>query len=335
MAFDYRNQISVPDSEAPSISEMCTGVDPQELVGNQALQALCTFNADEQGDSDQTGLLDGLFGDERQVAGRNVGEGTDGLFGPIGSMSRMLDRASASVELADRFDVVPDDFVGPRLPNQVTESEYSQIVNTYSDIRTGNSNIGFDSSNMSGDAATNFRGNVMNDFASMMQTPSGRGMLTDMAYGRNADGTAHSTTIRGITNPSGAQSIPGGGNADPNTSNGVGTNSTIEYTPGATVNTAPGDAVSSIRSDAVLYHEMVHSNHMRLGNEDQRVLGNSTTPSTAANPSAVHARDNGLTSWEYQAVGLGHHSGNAYSENTYRSERTAMGDPMPQRTRYR
>ncbi len=326
MAYDYQKQQCVPDTEAPTIDEMCTASTPQDLLGNQALQALCTFNAGEQRATNQTGLLDGLFGDERQVEGRNVGEGTDGLFGSIGSMMRMADRAAASVELRDRFDVVPDDFVGPRLPNQVTESEYSQIVNTYSDIRTGNSNIGFDSSNMTGDAATNFRGNVMNDLASMMQTPSGRAMISGMAYGRNADGSAHSTTIRGITNPGGAQAIP---TVDANTGNGVGTNTTIEYTPGATINTAPGDSVSTIRSDVALYHEMVHANHMRNGTEDRRVLGQ------AGNPAPVHARDNGITSWEYQAVGLGHHANQPYSENTYRSERTAMGDTMPQRTRYR
>lgn len=326
MAYDYLHQQCVPDEEAPSIPEMCGGATAQDLIGNQALQALCTFNAGEQRATDQTGLLDGLFGDSRQVAGRDVGQGTDGLFGTINSAMRMMDRAAASVELRDRFDVVPDDFVGPRLPNQVTESEYSQIVSTYSDIRTGNSNIGFDASNMTGDAATNFRGNVMNDMASMMQTPSGRALLTDMAYGRNADGTAHTTTIRGITNPGDAQAIP---TVDANTGNGVGTNTTVEYTPGATINTAPGDSVSTIRSDVALYHELVHANHMRSGDEDRRVLGQ------AGNPAPVHARDNGITSWEYQAVGLGHHANQAYSENRYREERRAMGETMPERTRYR
>lgn len=323
MAYDYRNQQCVPDQEAPSIPEMCAGVTPQDLVGNQALQALCTINAGEQRDRDQTGLLDGLFGDQRQVEGRDVGQGTDGLFGSFNSMVRAMDRAEASVELRDRFDVVPDDFVGPRLPNQVTESEYSQIVNTYSDIRTGNSNFRFDNSGLTGDAATNFQQNALNDLATMMQTPSGRGLITETAYGRHADGSDHTFTIRGINNPGGARAVPG---SQTHASDGVGTNSTVEYTPGQPiVDASAPDHYGNIRSDMVLYHEMVHARHHRLGSRDDATLDNTT---------AAHANDVGTRGWEYQAMGLGSHANDPYTENKYRAERRAMGEDQRHWDRY-
>ena len=260
-------------------------------------------------------LTQGIYGNDRQVAGQTVGGDTGGLGGFLDSTTRLFDRMSASAELRDRFDVVPDDFVGPRLPNQVTASEYDQIVNTYSDIRTGHSNVRFDNSQLSGDAATNFQGNVMSDLASMMQTPSGREMINGMAYGKNADGSAHAMTIRGITNPGGAQAIPG---VEANTSNGTGTNTTIEYAPGQSiVNPGKTGVYGSVRSDMTLYHEMVHAHHMRNGDEDTRTL-------TAA--TATDRRDRGLRAWEYQAMGLGSHANDPYSENRYRAERRAMGD---------
>lgn len=271
----------------------------------------------------RSGLLDGIYGNERQVAGQTIGGDTGGLGGMINSTVRMADRMAASQELAGRFNVVPDNFVGPRTPNQVTQAEYDQIVNTYSDIRTGNSNVRFDNSGLTGNAATNFQGNVMNDMASMMQTPSGRAMLNGMAYGKNADGTAHTMTIRGINNALGAQAIPG---TEANTSNGTGTNTTIEYAPGqnAVLGARSGSPVP-VTSDTILYHEMVHANHMRSGDEDTSTLNART---------AVHRKDIGVRGWEYQAVGLGSHANDPYSENRYRAERTAMGDKQMQRPRY-
>jgi len=303
-------QNAAPEQCVDDAAPMCM---PQDFGSNdQMCRQLDATRA-----RDETGVLDGLFGDSRQVEGREVGgDQTTGFGGTLSSISRTLDRVAASVELRDRFDVVPNDFVGPRLPNQVTEAEYSQIVNTYSDIRTGNSNVRFDNSQLTGDAATNFQSNTMNDMASMMQTPSGRELLSGMAYGRNADGSAHTMTIRGISNPGGAQAIPA---VNANTSNPrAGTNTTIEYAPGQSILNpgAPGQ-YGSVRSDMTLYHEMVHAYHMRTGTEDQAVLNART---------ATDRKDIGTNAWEYQAMGLGSHANDPYSENRYRAERRAMGE---------
>ncbi len=269
------------------------------------------------------GLTEGLFGDERQVAGQTVGGDTGGLGGLWGSFTRLIDRAQASSELRDRFDVVPDDFVGPRLPNQVTESEYDEIVNTYSDIRTGNSNFRFDSSGLTGDDAAAFRDRTMQDFASILQTPSGRGLVNQMAYGKNADGSAHTLTLRGITNPAGAGVL-----ADniPNASNGTGSNGTLSIAPGQPiVDASAPDHYGHIRSDMVLYHELVHANHNRNGTRD-------ATPMTAAE--AVDPKDIGTRGSEYQAMGLGRYAGDLYTENRYRAERRAMGEDQRHWDRY-
>lgn len=318
------------DVESEQPIESLPESDPLQCVQPAVTQPYGNTAAAEQTGSNTpgeqrnfTGLLDGLYGDERQVAGRDVGEGTGGVGGIFDSTTRLIDRAIASAELRDRFDVVPDDFVGPRLPNQVTESEYAQVVNTYSDIRTGHSNFRFDNSQLTGDAAANFQQNALNDVVTMMQTPSGRGLITDTAYGNNADGSARTLTLRGISDPTAAVTRP---DSQANATNGHGTSSTIEYTPGQPLLT-PGapDHYGSVRSDMVLYHEMVHSNHHRLGDRDDAVLDATT---------ATQPADIGTHGWEYQAMGLGSHANDPYSENRYRAERRAMGEDQRHWDRY-
>lgn len=50
--------------------------------------------------------------------------GIGGLLDPSG----MLDRQQAQRDLAGRFQVLPDDFVGPRRDNQVSQEEYQRIA---------------------------------------------------------------------------------------------------------------------------------------------------------------------------------------------------------------
>jgi hypothetical protein len=47
------------------------------------------------------------------------------------------DRLRAQVSLRSRVDLVPDDFIGPRLPNQVTGGEFAGVADLFSDIRAG------------------------------------------------------------------------------------------------------------------------------------------------------------------------------------------------------
>lgn len=265
-------------------------------------------------------------------------EGFGGLFDPVG----MMDRQAAQRELADRFDVVPDDFVGPRLPNQVTQAEFEKVAHTYSDIRLGRSDVEFNTEGLSEEEAAAFRSGSMNDLASIMQTEHGRQLVSDLAYNQKD----HKTTLSPLFQKDSA------GNYDPtkglDTTNGFasaedkskaymgsdgvtageGTNSRVRYNPG--VNAGPPDGIDAwlpFRSDVLLYHELVHSRDHTLG-----TLAQGKDSATGENLR------------EQRAAGLGAYKDEFISENAYRRDRrliaaggtgTRDGDAtMPDRTSY-
>lgn len=104
-------------------------------------------------------------------------EGMGALMDPVGA----LDRMQASQELASRFNIVGDDFIGPRQQNQLTQSEYDEVVRMYSDIRLGRGDLTMDTSEMTDEQAAAFRQSTMNDFARILQTDSGRQMVRQMS----------------------------------------------------------------------------------------------------------------------------------------------------------
>lgn len=134
-------------------------------------------------DDSSLGLAAGATDAERSQARDRAMRGLaqEGMTG-LDDLSGAVDRQHAQEELANRFSVVPDDFVGPRLPNQVTQSEYQQVAHTYSDIRLGRGDLTIDTSSIDSEAAQGsygmtpeaYRAGAMNDIASMMQTRSGR-----------------------------------------------------------------------------------------------------------------------------------------------------------------
>jgi hypothetical protein len=136
-------------------------------------------------------------------------EGFEMLFDPEGVMDRM----QAQRDLSDRFQVVGDDFIGPRNHNQVSQAEYEQICHTYSDIRLGRGDLTIDTSEMT-DAGQSerYRDGAMSSIADMMMTTSGRAQINGLSnnIARNDDGTArtaasgadihHRTTMRALYN---------------------------------------------------------------------------------------------------------------------------------------
>jgi len=141
-------------------------------------------------------------------------EGLGGLLDPSG----MMDRQQAQRDLANRFDVVPDNFVGPRLPNQVTQSQYQDIAHTYSDIRMGRGDLTINTSEQTKpEEAARYRQQTMNTIADQMMTQSGRdavgrlhnNVLVDDAGKPRLDASGkeqhHSTQIRALynSNPAG------------------------------------------------------------------------------------------------------------------------------------
>ncbi|MCB9793365.1 MAG: hypothetical protein H6741_11650 [Alphaproteobacteria bacterium] len=104
-------------------------------------------------------------------------EGVGALTDPVGA----ADRLRASEELSDRFDVVGDDFVGPRMQNQLSQEEYDEVVRMYSDVRLGRGDLTLDSSEMGEAQSQAFQDAAMGDIARLLQTESGREMIRQMS----------------------------------------------------------------------------------------------------------------------------------------------------------
>ena len=246
--------------------------------------------------------------------------GPGGFFGGLGDViATIVDRAKASIELSSKFDVVPDDFKGHRRPNQVTQAEYQQIVNTYSDIRREKTDLKFDTTGMNDQDKAKFTGGAMEDISRIMQTKSGRDLINNLAHQKDD----HTTTLRlskdgsGNPDPVGANTDTLDVNDRPKRSDGKGANSVIEYVPGADA-VLPGakNTYWPIRSDVALYHEMTHAMHNVNGTRAEGTVSNGPKPDI----------DSSKNNSEHQATGLGDWANDPITENAYRRERNAIGN---------
>lgn len=191
--------------------------------------------------------------------------------------------------------------------NQVTAEEYAEITETFADIYRGRSDIQIDDS-LPAERRDAFKMGVMNDLARVMQTPSGRELVDSL----------HRAPSRGFLKGDRKTTITqhGGGNGDPSNALGggdPGDRGTVAYVPG--VNHGPDE---NLRSDVVLYHEMVHAHHAVYDTWDH-------DPTSVDNGATRIDAHNGVGEHEHQAVGLGEHAQARFSENRYRQERRAIG----------
>jgi hypothetical protein len=273
-------------------------------------------------------------------------DGISALFDPRGA----VDREQTRRELADRFQIRGADDAATA-ENQVTDAEYDRIVRTYSDIRLNRSDIQFNTEGLSEDDATAYRGNMMRDLASIMQTEGGRELVGDLAYSEHDRTTTLSPLFQ--KNDEGRYDASrgldfGNGFAQASSSRdrdaGLPTDSRVRINPGDTPiippdadRSNPENAWLPWRSDVLLYHELVHSRDHTRGTFDTRIVGDGPN----VNP---HDVDGHLKQAEYRAAGLGEYAGEAISENAYRRARQGIaasghgardGDAtMPQRTGY-
>lgn len=332
----------------PETSDPATKTQGAAAAGEVGTHPL--FEAPEMGLWDRIGQGVGDFG--RGLAQ----EGISGLLDPVG----LLDRQQAQRDLSDRFQVVADDFIGPRRPNQVSQQEYEDISRTFSNIRRGVGDLTIDTSEMTDDAQeATYRDGAMRNIADIMQTPSGRRQMMQLSdnallndagevqYDADGDEIHRHTTIRALyndTNGDGDTTNDGnssadyfngnayevangsGGARDASGQRGTGTDTTIFWNP--TRRKANG------RADISLVHEAQHALHDTQG---------TTAFGTYNNRGHV---DHGLNNYERQAVGLGrsdtpdgstHYPGDpdGCTENTYRAERNALGDTFVNRDTYR
>ncbi len=138
-------------------------------------------SANQHAEAAQPDSLWGRIGQGIGDVGRGLSqEGLGGLLDPTG----MLDRQQAQRDLAGRFQVLPDDFIGPRRDNQVTPEQYQQIAHTFSDVRMGRGDLHvdastFDGANKDADAAR-YKQGAMDDIANMMMTRTGRGQIENL-----------------------------------------------------------------------------------------------------------------------------------------------------------
>lgn len=258
------------------------------------------------------------------------------------------DRKKAATELADRFEVVGDDFKGKRLSNQVTQAEYDKICSVYSDVRMGKGDLTIDASKYSKKADQDrYKTGAMNDIASLLQTEAGRGLVyqlhdnatqkdkkgdpihrhTTLTPLLNRDGTVDKTNGYAAPNDYGSDAKVGrDGKLTPNT----GTDVTISYNPGVNVGDAYKEYQSAnpwlagFRSDVILMHEGNHAMKMTAGMCDPRTVARTDNASNTRDPKMAQDASAGISRTEHQAVGLGLYANDPLTENAYRAERRSL-----------
>lgn len=286
------------------------------------------------------------------------GMAQEGVLGFLRDPVGVMDRQRAQHELASRFKIVPNDFVGPRAPNQISQQEFEQVSRTYSNIRLGRGDLTINTDEMPKQQADAFRSGAMNDIANLMQTPSGRAQVMGLSNNVLRDDAGNvrrgifgkemplnlgfpihrHTTLRALHQDSnGDNDLSNDGNAPLDTTNAVadwGKNESRTYRnadgsrgTGTDVNIRynPGVTINTTRSDVILMHEMGHTRH-----ETQGTMASGMVDATSGIPVDVNKFNN----YEHQAAGLGNYANDPMTENAYRRERTELGDVMPQRTSY-
>jgi hypothetical protein len=293
----------------------------------------------------QPGLLDRMAQGTGEIMGGLRSEGPLGLL----DIEGIRDRQRAHQELLRKFDVIPDNFQGTRLPNQVTGDEYSDVVRQYSDIRLGRADLKVDGAGSAD--ARQFQADAMDDIGDIMQTASGRALIGQLGNNKRPDATGkmtpRTTTIRphllpGSTVPDTSTafersldatntptvSIPGEGAPFANGSPGLGSNTEVQMNPNldARVPDPISGTISTFRSDTTMFHELTHALHDTQGTTDNSPVA-ATDAIAPAVPHAGFASDaaNNVSRYEHQAVGLGLHANSAISENAYRRERRLLG----------
>jgi hypothetical protein len=242
--------------------------------------------------------------------------------------ARRADRARTQEELREKFDVVPDDFEGERLPHQVTQAEYEQLCNNFSDIRTGNSQIKMSNRLYQGDedwgtpeSVETHRERTLDDVMYLLQTSSGRELINELATATDKDGNPLTTTIDWTTNAGDAKAEATDPEKRELRDNGVGTDMTIRYAPNRSVKVDDADAdpwAQNARSDVLLFHELAHALHGVKGERQGQPV-----PTDELAPNDFP----GISLEEYATMGIGRFAGDprfALNENAYRRERRAL-----------
>ena len=215
--------------------------------------------------------------------------------------------------------VVPNSFVGPLAPNQITEAENAQVQETLEKIARGESQIKIE-------GTPEYRAEALAALARLMSRPNGRGLVNDLAS------APHTTTIvdtggPNVGNTENAANFNDGLYDYANGRPGPGSDNTVKWNPQRTK--IDGEDWQTRDPALGLGHELIHSHHSVRGTMAART----PVPYVDADGNNRQSRDS-----ELQAVGLGTHTGDAYTENNMRREHdgtiSSTGRQEPQRPRY-
>lgn len=235
------------------------------------------------------------------------------------------DREASAQRLLPLFKLVPEGTPPEgRAPNHLSPTEFSEVVDLFHLLRTGRGSLKIDTERsgltetwgltplrpLPPVLASRFQEGVLEDFATILQTSSGRAVLKALA----AAPQPVRIVMAGTDRPSGQAAAVG--------HNGGPTN--VRYVPGISYARADwanrpelfADPYDQSRpSHRVLFHELLHA--------QGRVYG--TAADGAVTAEEAHPQDAGVSLEEYRVVGLGRYASAEISENVYAAERRAIG----------
>jgi hypothetical protein len=250
------------------------------------------------------------------------------------------DRQAARMQLQDKFQIVPDDFVGPRAPNQVTQAEYDKISTQLSDIRLGRSDLKFDFSDVKGeDNRKLLEQQSMDDVVKLLQTAKGREVIEQLAYNKDGkqttvglareiqgDPNRHADLCANVQDPNGppaqanAEAVPLGPSGRPS-------DVRVRYAPGATLDLPAGRdgqrKTEPTTSDQVLLHELDHARRLTAGTFQGAPLRTGPKTDLGGYPDSCHLQ---LDPTKAPRTPIAQDEDTARrTENTYAAERRLLG----------
>lgn len=224
-------------------------------------------------------------------------------------------------ELAGKFEVGTG---LARKPNALAQAEFDKAAQLHESLFQGDENVTIDTTGLSPEDAQKYKKGVMDLFAALLQTASGRSLLEYLNYGYvragrpvdrkvvirlGKDGNGNGNRFDDVAQRAEPVDNQAATMKDEKGTPGAGSDSVVEFNPFAT----------SDRADVVLMHELVHALMHTWGEDDYR----SVSFEDGVPPDVSGTRP--LGRYEHQAVGLGLYKNRSISENAYRRERRQIG----------
>jgi hypothetical protein len=179
--------------------------------------------------------------------------------------------------------------------NMVSQEDFDAISKTFAQVMLGQGHLKIDTAGLDEKGTAEYRAKMFEDLGSIMQTKSGRAMVSQLVAGPNEHDTVLKPRFKN-GDPSHGLDTENGEAEEKDTANAVlkgrGSDTDVTVNPGAFVsNPNAADKWLPMRSDVLLYHEMVHALDQTRG--------------TLRLDDIVGGQDGGHHECEHAAVGLG------------------------------